>query len=302
VALGSDQSSLKGDADEGMVELTMGNNTYTRTHTRQNETVTVGGEPYLDDPELADLFAFLLESNEARRAVARGDDLRDLIMRPVDTDAIQAEIEQLETEKRQLDDDLAELDSLKQQLPGLEEEPTRLETEIEEKQAELATKEAELEDTDADIGETKSEKAELEEKLDELSDTRSRLEDVRFKISTEEESIEALEDEATELEAEDGDLIVPCNYPNSLQDTWQPLTNRIFGLWRCSLGAIRRTKSHIHRCKAIECIVRDTSIIAYNLNLSSLFVGKFSRWCQQLISTIGQNLQITFLTNHDLVM
>jgi septal ring factor EnvC (AmiA/AmiB activator) len=134
-----------------MVELMMGNNTYTRTLTRQNEAVTMSGDPYLADPELADLFAFLLESNEARRAVARDDDLRDLIMRPVDTDAIQAEIEQLETEKRQLDDELAEFNSIKQQLPGLEEGRTRLETDIEEKQAELAEKEAEFEDGDADI-------------------------------------------------------------------------------------------------------------------------------------------------------
>ncbi|WP_458210558.1 archaea-specific SMC-related protein [Haladaptatus sp. NG-SE-30] len=221
-ALGSDQTSLKGDADEGMVELTIGDETYTRTLKRQNGTVTTSGDPYLDDPELADLFAFLLESNEARRAVARGDDLRDLIMRPVDTDAIQAEIEQLETEKRQLDDELSELDSLKQQLPGLEEERTRLETEIEEKQAELAEKEAELEDADADIGETKADKAELETKLDELSDTRSRLEDVRFKISTEEESIEALEDEATELETEDADLAdTPAEQLETLEDQIQ---------------------------------------------------------------------------------
>ena len=43
-----------------------------------------------DDPELADLFAFLLESNEARQAVARGDDLRETIMRPIDTDEIES--------------------------------------------------------------------------------------------------------------------------------------------------------------------------------------------------------------------
>ncbi|WP_458190426.1 archaea-specific SMC-related protein [Haladaptatus sp. NG-WS-4] len=205
-ALGSDQSSLKADADEGTVELTIGDDTFTRTLTRQNGTVTMSGEPYLDDSELADLFAFLLESNKARRAVARGDDLRDLIMRPVDTDAIQAEIEQLESEKRQIDEEISELESLEKELPGLEEERTKLETDIEDKRNELADKEAELEAADADIGETKAEKAELEEKLDELSDTRSRLEDIRFKISTEEDSIEAVEDEVTELEAEETDL------------------------------------------------------------------------------------------------
>ena len=105
-ALGSDGVTLKGDADRGEVELTIGDSTYTRTLTRENGTVTAGGEPYLDDATVADLFAFLLESNEARQAVARGEDLRDLIMRPIDTDAIRAEISELEDERRRLDDRL----------------------------------------------------------------------------------------------------------------------------------------------------------------------------------------------------
>ncbi|GAA0237927.1 hypothetical protein GCM10009000_061810 [Halobacterium noricense] len=90
-ALGSEQASIKGDADEGSVELTVGDETYTRTLTRRNGAIVTSGDPYLDDPELTDPFSFLLESNEARRAVARGDDLRNLIMRPVDIKAIQAE-------------------------------------------------------------------------------------------------------------------------------------------------------------------------------------------------------------------
>src|SRR5699024_6206877 len=94
-ALGSDRVSLKGDADEGRVELTLGgedDSIYTRTLAREDGTVVMGGEPYLEDSEGADLFAFLLENNEARQAVARSENLREVIMRPVDTDAIQAEI------------------------------------------------------------------------------------------------------------------------------------------------------------------------------------------------------------------
>jgi predicted ATP-dependent endonuclease of OLD family len=44
-ALGSDAISLKGDADEGHIELTVGDATYTRTLTRRNEAVT-SGNPY----------------------------------------------------------------------------------------------------------------------------------------------------------------------------------------------------------------------------------------------------------------
>jgi len=204
--LGSDSVSLKGDADEGRVELSVDGETYTRTLTRRDGTVVTDGDPYLDDPELADLFAFLLESNEARRAVARGDDLRDLIMEPVDTDAIRSEIDRLEREKQELDDELDAIDDLKRDLPDLEQERNRLESEIEDKRAELDETEAELETLDADPDETREDKAELERKLDELGDVRSQLEDVRFDIETQEDSLESLREERRELRDEFDDL------------------------------------------------------------------------------------------------
>lgn len=107
--LGSETVSLKGDAEEGHIELTVGDEIDTRTSTRRNGTVVTSGEPYLTDDEVdpADLSAFLFESNDARRAVARGIDLRKRIMRLVDTEPIQAEIDRL--------------DSLADRLPELEE-------------------------------------------------------------------------------------------------------------------------------------------------------------------------------------
>jgi|AntRauTorcE11898_2_1112593.scaffolds.fasta_scaffold00636_9 recombinational DNA repair ATPase RecF len=63
---GSEQTTVKADAEHGEVTLSMGEKRY-----------SFDGEPYLDDPILADLFAFLLENNEARQAVARGDNLRE---------------------------------------------------------------------------------------------------------------------------------------------------------------------------------------------------------------------------------
>jgi DNA repair exonuclease SbcCD ATPase subunit len=204
--LGSQNVSLKGDASEGSVELTVGDRTFTRTLERTNGTVVTRGDPYLDDPELADLFAFLLESNESRRAVARGEDLRELIMEPVDTAAIQREIDQFEEEKRGLDEQISELDSLKGELPEFEQKRNRIESEIEDKRAELEEKEAELEAADADVEETRQEKAELEDKLAELRETRSQLEDVRFDIETQEESLESLKREQSELESEAAEI------------------------------------------------------------------------------------------------
>jgi len=205
-ALGSDNITIKGDADEATVELTIGDVTYTRQLMRRSGSVVTDGEPYLDDCELPDLFAFLLESNEARRAVATSADLRELIMRPVDTDAIEADIERLVQERKSLERELEEIDDLKGDLPDLEGERTRLQDQIKDKKAELDAKEEELARADADVEETREEKSELDDKLAELRSKRSDLDDVRYDLDTERESIEALKQEQRDLSAEEDDL------------------------------------------------------------------------------------------------
>ncbi|AGB36212.1 archaea-specific SMC-related protein [Natronococcus occultus] len=201
-ALGSDRASLKADATEGEAVLEFGDERYRQTLHRRNGTVVTDGDPYLEDPEIADLFAFLLESNEARRAVARGDELRDLIMRPVDTEAIKAEIQQLEQRKQRIDDELAELDELENRLPDLEAKRKRVSDEIDSLREELEDAEERLEETNVDVETRREERSELETKLDELRETRSELERTRDRIDTERESIEALEDEREEVEAQ----------------------------------------------------------------------------------------------------
>ncbi|QLH84732.1 archaea-specific SMC-related protein [Halosimplex pelagicum] len=204
--LGSDNVSLKGDADEGRVELTVGEETYTRTLTRQNGTVVTNGDPYLEESEIADLFVFLLESNEARRAVERTENLRELIMRPVDTAAIESEIDQLQGERDELEQRLDDLKSLRSSLPDLEERRQELEREIEDKREELAEKKEQIDDADQDVGTTRDQKAELEDALESFREARSDLEDVRYNLDSERESIDALESEIEEVETELAEL------------------------------------------------------------------------------------------------
>lgn len=201
-ALGSDEVSLKGDADHGSVTLTMGEETFQRTLSRSNGTVTSSGDPYLDDPVLVDLFAFLLGSNEARQAVERGDDLRDVLMEPVDTAEIELEINRLQTEKAEIEDELDELDRLAKRLPQIEEDRTAKRKEIEARRDELEEKRDELDDLDADLEDSRQERSELDDALDELSETRNDLERVKRRISGEQESIDAVEEELDELEDE----------------------------------------------------------------------------------------------------
>jgi len=203
-ACGSETAPLKGDADTGRVELSLGNETYTRTLERDGGRVRTGGDPYLDDPTVADLFAFLLESNEARRAVARGDDLRELLMRPVDTEAIRADIRELESEKRRLDGELDDLDDLEDRLPELRAERERLEAEKAEAEADLEAKREEIEAFERGVEETRAQR-------DEREDVVSELHDVQFDIDTQRESLERLREEREEAADRLADLPDPAD-------------------------------------------------------------------------------------------
>ena len=205
-AMGSERVSLKGDADSGSVTLQLDGETYERRLTRAGDGVAFDGDPYLDDPEVADLFAFLLETNDARQAAARDDQLRDVIMRPVDIDAIRGEIRRLESEKGEINDTLARIESRKRDLPELERKRTGLEEQIEEKRTELADLEAQIDDSSRNIEEGRKEQAELESRLQDLRETRSELESIRRKIGRQEESISSLKRERTELQSDLEDL------------------------------------------------------------------------------------------------
>ena len=205
-AMGSERVSLKGDADEGGVELTLDGETFERRLSRAGDATTFEGDPYLDDPEVADLFAFLLETNDARQAAAREESLRDVIMRPVDVDAIRTEIRRLESEKGDINDELARIESRKRDLPDLERKRTTLEAEIEGKRDDLAALEDEIDDSSRNVEEGRKEQAELESRLQELRETRSELESTRRKIERQEESVSSLKDERAELEADLADL------------------------------------------------------------------------------------------------
>ncbi len=207
--LGSENVAMKGDADEAEVTLELGEETYSRTFDRAGGSIDRSGEPYCEDPTVADLFAFLLESNEARRAVATNTDLRELIMRPIDTAEIEAEIDRLQDRRDSLDAEIEAIDDRKGELRELESRRDELEARIEETTTELAETEAELDAADADIEARREEQSELENRLAKLREKRADLEDVRYEIDTEQESLTALETERREHEAELEELSDP---------------------------------------------------------------------------------------------
>jgi uncharacterized protein YhaN len=198
-AVGGSDVSLKSDAEEGSVELTVGGERYTRQLRRNGSDVVLGGEPYLEAPETAELFAFLHEFNDARRAVERGADLRELILRPVDTGEISSRIAELKAQRRSVEADLSELAGVEGELAELEADLEGVEEELAAARQRLADVEADIEAVDADGG---TDNEELDERMADLREARSTLERLEFRAESERESLERLRERRSELTAE----------------------------------------------------------------------------------------------------
>jgi peptidoglycan hydrolase CwlO-like protein len=230
--LGSDNVSLKGDAEEGHVSLTIGDETYERHLARGDGRIETGGNPYLDDPDVADLFAFLFESNEARRAVVNDDDLRDVIMRPVDTAAIEAEIHELKSERGEIEEMLETLEDLEAEVTELRSRRDDIDRKIEDERERLEEKTEAIEELD-DVDAT-AHQEELEAKLDDLRSTRSDLEDVEYDLETARESLSEYRDERSDVEDDLSSVEVPDEDVSSIEadlselhDRKQRLTNEV---------------------------------------------------------------------------
>lgn len=208
--LGADVARLKGDAPEGEISVQFGEETYTRRLRRQGQKTVYEGDPYLTAPEaieMAELFAFLLRGNPIRRFVRDGgDELRDILMEPVDTEAIEKQINELLREKRQLEDEREAAANAAQNLSALRRQRDGLDDNIESLSEETETLEAEIESFEQSLEDAETENTELTQarnKLNQLRQTRTTLEQ---KVSRKEEEKEEVETDLVELTAPEGNI------------------------------------------------------------------------------------------------
>lgn len=200
--LGGDMTALKSDKEEGVVSLDLDGDTYTRQYVRQNQSVITSGDPVFENSDIVDLFVGLIERNPARRAVERGDDLRSVIMRPVDTDQINHEIKKRERQITEIEQELSNIESERAKLPTLEERQQDLQSKIDDITAQVA--EARESVDEYEIGETEA--GETDAVIDELDTVRKERANIEEEIRTQRRSIDALEDERLEIESELKDL------------------------------------------------------------------------------------------------
>lgn len=209
-ACGSDRATLKAGAEEGRVSLTIGSETYSRTLSRTGDGIRFGGDPYLEDATAATLFAFLLGDNEARRAVMTDGDLREIVMDPVDVDAIEQEIRDLQAELDAVEDQLDRRDRLRtSRLPNLRTERGRLQSEVGTATEELERKRRQLEKADRNVDESRLEREEVESTLSALQNAQNELQDVEADLEAERESLERTRDRLDDLQSRLDDIELP---------------------------------------------------------------------------------------------
>jgi len=201
-ALGSEQVSLKSDAEEGQVTLSIAGEEYTRKLISTPNGVGFEGDPYTDDQVLLDLFVLLFRDNECRRAAEAGRDLREIIMRPVDLEDLQTEIASLQDRRDELQQDLEHRRDLKQELPKLEEQRTQLTEDIEELSDKIAEKDAKLAEFEKSGEAIQEVRDELEERMGDLQDVRDERERLDTQIENTEEKLEAARGRREEIAEE----------------------------------------------------------------------------------------------------
>jgi hypothetical protein len=194
--LGGPTPSLKSDANSGQVRLDAGDEYFVELARAAGRAVVTDAHRYTSERDLAELFVSLDERNPIRRAVVGDGDLHDLLMRPVDTDAIEAEIARLERRKSSIDDQITRIDRRENRLAGLESRAQSLEADLQVVEDELARKRRSIREAETD----EDASGEARKLLDELEARRTERETVRDRIRTQRSALESLREEREELQ------------------------------------------------------------------------------------------------------
>ncbi|WP_121823159.1 archaea-specific SMC-related protein [Halostella salina] len=171
-------------ADAGRVELDAPDDTYAVELERRNGTVVSDGSVYLDDEYdriRADLYAFLDEDNPVRGAVRRGENLEELLTRPLDFENIEERIADLKAERSSVESELEDARDAARRLPSVQEDVTRLEGELDDLTDERDELAAENGSAGADdreeLSRLRAEQSQTEQRVERLTDAVDRIDE-----------------------------------------------------------------------------------------------------------------------------
>lgn len=229
--LGRDNVSIRNDADEARVTLSIGGESFTRTARRSGRGITISGEGYLSDSEdkrLFDYFGCLLEFNPLRSAVRQDEEIEPVLKEPVDIDTLEQRRSTKMQEKRSLQQDVERLGDVESEIRDQEQtlERKREErSELEQRLDELQEKQTESTAPDDELDTLREERTDLVLKRDEYERQIADLEGAIERLEADREEIEAELEEQREL-AEEYDLGDLKSERTSLQDEIDDIERR----------------------------------------------------------------------------
>lgn len=207
-ALGAATTLTEG-ASDGEVSLAFDGQTARVELHRENGVVHRRGTPYLDDEYdriCARLYACLDDDNAVREAVRAGENLEELLTRPLDFEDIDARLADLVEERQAVETELERAEQAAKQLPAAQETVTTLEDELEALQAQRAELVAEqgeavddAEDVRDELSQARAERSKLTERIERLENTVERTE---ARLADLREQREAIEVPDVDIESE----------------------------------------------------------------------------------------------------
>lgn len=245
--LGSDDPPIRSGTNSGYVNIKIDDEKYERTVTATQNGFYWDGDGVVEDIEPLQLFSFLLEDNEVRQAVAGGENLYDVVMRPVDTTEIERKIDNLKERRAQISEEDSKLSDKKKEV-------TRLENANADKKERINELEKELEKIKYKLNsvnkrDIKSGKVSKSKKFNqELKKKNKKINNLKDKISYLKERISMREDRMNELYPSTGDNTKELNKKLSeINDEIEQLERRLSLLEedKRNLSPLRRFLSQI---------------------------------------------------------
>lgn len=183
-------------SETGRVSLTGPNQSASVRLRRESDQIVLEGEPWLSDEYdriRAELYACLGEDNPVRRAVRNGENLEEVLSRPLDFENIDERIAELTRERDEIDSERATAQEAKSKIPALQDKIESLRSQIESYRSDLEELEAGPE-------------GEPSEEREALSQARAERDQLDSRIERLERSIERYTDQIEEKRAELEDL------------------------------------------------------------------------------------------------
>lgn len=287
-AIGVKRPLTEGE-NQGKVQISMPDQTVNVELVRSEDSISVRGNTLLDkqyERICAELFACLGEDNDVRATVRRNEPLDEVLLKPLDFQDIEHQINQLKRERDRLDDEISQAQEAKKRLPSLNRQLNEIKSEI-----------AKLEEKKTSIPASADTESAIQEQLSQAQAKKSKLESQIERLSQSVEQISSsIEEKQSELDkiAFDGSAEALQSELQNLRKEKQNIEQSIDILQNIhSANQMALEEDHLDLITEVDRQLTDDTVICWSCGseVSRSDVQKRVRQLGEKISSKQSNLQ-----------